>query len=360
MAGITEVAAALIWQGDRFLICQRPAHKARGLQWEFVGGKQEPGEPLAQTLIRECREELDITVSVGPVFCRVLHQYPDISIRLTLFNAAVAEGEPRLLEHNAMAWITPEEIGNYEFCPADEEILVMLRRLTPEVRRLRQQLFDLADGGYRAFHASLMPSVDPDRILGVRMPRLRQLAKEAGKTPCGEFLAALPHRYYEEDNLHALLVMQEREFSRAVEQVDRFLPYVDNWATCDLLKPPVFRKHREALLPHIRRWLESGRTYTVRFAVKMLMDFYLDDAFAPAYPAMVAQIVSEEYYVNMMRAWYFATALAKHYDAVLLYLTERRLDSWTHRKTIQKAVESFRIPPERKAQLKKLRHCGKG
>ena len=198
MDRVTEVAAALIWQGDRFLICQRPAHKARGLLWEFVGGKQEPGEDLAQTLIRDCREELDVTVSVGPVFCRVLHVYPDITIRLTLFNAALESGQLRLLEHNAAAWITPEEIGQYDFCPADEEILAMLRRLSPQTRRIRRCLFDAAEAGYRDFHCRLMPTVDPDRVLGVRMPALRRLAGTL-KPEKREFLRACPISYEELD-----------------------------------------------------------------------------------------------------------------------------------------------------------------
>lgn len=351
MDRVTEVAAALIWQGDRFLICQRPAHKARGLLWEFVGGKQEPGEDLAQTLIRECREELDVTVSVGPVFCRVLHVYPDITIRLTLFNAALESGQLRLLEHNAAAWITPEEIGQYDFCPADEEILAMLRRLSPQTRRIRRCLFDAAEAGYRDFHCRLMPTVDPDRVLGVRMPALRRLAGTL-KPEKREFLRELPHGYYEENNLHALFIMGERDFETALAGVDAFLPHVDNWATCDLLKPAVFGKNRQRLLPHIRRWLKSGHGFTVRFAVKMLMDFYLDGDFSPEYPDLVAGVISEDYYVNMARAWYFATALAKQWDTAAPYLRERLLDPRTHRMAIQKAVESHRVTGEQKALLR--------
>mgnify|MGYP003291172940 CR=1 FL=1 len=350
MDRVTEVAAALIWQEDRFLICQRPAHKARGLLWEFVGGKQEPGETLAQTLIRECREELDVTVSVGPVFFRVLHVYPDITIRLTLFNAALESGEIRLLEHNAAAWITPEEIDAYDFCPADEEILSLLRQLSPTVRHIRRRLFDAAEADYRSFHSRLMPNVDPDRILGVRMPRLRALARELAAEK-EAFCSRTPHWYYEENNLHALFLMQERDFDAALSGVEAFLPLVDNWATCDLLKPAVFGKHRQALLPHIRRWLESGHPYTVRFAVKMLMDFYLDEAFSPEHLQLVAAVQSAEYYVNMARAWYFATALAKQWDEAAPYLREGRLDPQTHRMTVRKGMESFRITKEQKALL---------
>ncbi len=351
MERITEVAAALIWQGDRFLICQRPAHKARGLLWEFVGGKQEPGETLTQTLIRECREELDVTVSVGSVFCRVLHVYPDIAIRLTLFNAALESGELRLLEHNAAAWITPEEIGNYDFCPADEEILDLLRRLSPTVRRVRRALFAAGDEDYRAFHSRLMPTVDPDRVLGVRMPQLRRLAREM-QGEKDAFCREVPHWYYEENNLHALFLMQERDLDAAIRGVEAFLPQVDNWATCDLLKPPVFGKNRQRLLPHIRRWLESSHTYTVRFAVKMLMDWFLEEDFHPEQLRLVAGVRSDEYYINMVRAWYFATALAKQWDAAAPYLREGRLDPQTHRMAVQKAVESRRLTDEQKALLR--------
>ena len=220
---ITEVVAALIWKDNQFLICQRPAHKARGLLWEFVGGKVEPGESKEAALIRECREELAIELQVGDIFMEVDHVYPDITIRLTLFNAALESGQLRLLEHNAAAWITPEEIGQYDFCPADEKILAMLRRLSPQTRRIRRCLFDAAEAGYRDFHCRLMPTVDPDRVLGVRMPALRRLAGTL-KPEKQEFLRELPHGYYEENNLHAFLIEQIADFDECIFALDRFLP----------------------------------------------------------------------------------------------------------------------------------------
>ena len=221
---------------------------------------------------------------------------------------------------------------------------------------IQTRLFALQDSGYRDFHAKLIHTVPKDRIIGVRTPELRRLAKEFAKTPESEdFLRELPHTYYEEDNLHAFLLETIRDFDRLIAELDRFLPYVDNWATCDMMSPKLFRTRREALLPHILRWLDSPDVYTVRFAVGMLMTHYLDDAFSPDYPALAASVQSEEYYINMMIAWYFATALTKQYDAVLPYLTEHRLSPWIHNKTIQKAVESRRIPTETKQYLRTLR-----
>lgn len=223
---------------------------------------------------------------------------------------------------------------------------------SPVAERLRAA----SDAGYRDFQLRLMPTVPPAAVLGVRTPALRALARElSGTEEAAAFLAALPHKYYDENNLHGFLIALMRDFGAAVAAVDAFLPYVDNWATCDLLSPKVFKKHTAELLPHIRRWLASGRTYTVRFAIEMLMSFYLDGGFRPEYAEWVAAVSSGEYYVNMMRAWYFATALAKRCGDALPYLEERRLDKWTHNKTVQKAVESYRITDERKAYLRSLR-----
>ena len=201
-----------------------------------------------------------------------------------------------------------------------------------------------------------MPTVDPDTVIGVRMPALRKLVKDFAETPeAAEFLKALPHRYYEENNLHGLLISAMRDYDRAVAALDAFLPYVDNWATCDLIRPKVFQKHLPELLEKIQVWLASDHTYTVRFGLEMLMTCYLDDAFRPEYLELAAGVRSGEYYVNMMIAWYFATALAKQYDAALPYLRERRLDPWTHNKAIQKAIESCRVTDEQKAYLRTLK-----
>ena len=217
-------------------------------------------------------------------------------------------------------------------------------------------LFALQDLKYRDFQAKLMPTVDPETVIGVRTPELRRLAKEYAKTPeSREFLKLLPHRYYEENNLHGFLLETVKDYGQAMEYVENFLPYINNWATCDMVCPKVFGKHLPELLEKIRVWIASSETYTVRFGLGMLMRFYLDEAFRPEYLELAASLRSEEYYVNMMTAWYFATALAKQYGAALPYLQERRLDPWTHNKTIQKALESRRISEEQKTCLRALR-----
>ena len=221
---------------------------------------------------------------------------------------------------------------------------------------IQKLLFGRQDLAYQAFQSKLMPTVDPETVIGVRMPALRQLAKELARTPLAEdFLRQLPHRYYEENNLHGLLISAYRDYGAAVAALEEFLPRVDNWATCDLLSPRAFEKRPPELPEQIRRWIRDERPYTVRFALGMLLSFYLDEAFRPEYLELAAGVRREEYYVKMMVAWYFATALAKQYSAALPYLEARRLDRWTHNKTIQKAVESYRIPPERKEALRALR-----
>lgn len=221
---------------------------------------------------------------------------------------------------------------------------------------IQKELFDLQDEKYREFSSSLMPTVDPERVIGVRTPDLRKLAKKLAKKPdIDEFLRCLPHQYYEEDNLHGFIIEGMKDYETCVQAMDAFLPYIDNWATCDLISPKVFKKHLPELLDKIREWIASDRVYTVRFGIGMLMSFYLDDAFDPEYLDMVCSVRSEEYYVNMMIAWYFATALAKQYDAAVPYIEEKRLDVWTHNKAIQKSVESRRITEEQKNYLRSLK-----
>ena len=221
---------------------------------------------------------------------------------------------------------------------------------------ISEELFALQDTEYQVFQSKLMPTIPPETVIGVRTPLLRKRAKELAGTPQAEsFLHDLPHRYYEENNLHAFLIEQIRDYDTALAETERFLPYINNWATCDCFCPKVFAKHKAELLIPLRRWLGSDQTYTVRYAMGMLMRYYLDEDFQPEYLAWVAGVHSEESYLNMMRAWYFATALAKQPDAALPWLTDRRLDVWTHNKTIQKAAESYRIPPEMKQQLRELR-----
>ncbi len=221
---------------------------------------------------------------------------------------------------------------------------------------ITEQLFSMQDEKYKQFHCKLMPTVNPDTVIGVRVPNLRKLAKELnGTAEAQAFLSELPHKYYDENNLHAYLIALMKDYESCINAVETFLPYIDNWATCDGLSPKVFKKHLPELLAQINVWIASDETYTVRFAIGILMQFYLDDAFDEKYLAMVASVQSEEYYVNMMIAWYFATALAKQYDAALPYLQEHRLAVWTHNKTIQKAVESYRITDEQKLYLRGLK-----
>jgi len=224
------------------------------------------------------------------------------------------------------------------------------------MNEIRKELFSMQDPGYRDFQSKLIPTVDPETIIGVRTPLLRKYAKSlAGSEDVSVFLDSLPHQYFDENQLHAFILSGMKEYTICMEAVNRFLPYIDNWATCDQMSPKVFRKHKQELADMIRVWLRSGKTYTIRFAVGMLMEHFLDEDFDPLYLRMAAAIRSEEYYINMMKAWYFATALAKQYAAALPYLENRELDTWTHNKTIQKAVESYRITPEQKIYLKSLK-----
>ena len=223
-------------------------------------------------------------------------------------------------------------------------------------RNVQKRLFEMQDTGYRDFHARLIPTVKKEKIIGIRTPILRKFAKEFGKTEESEmFLKALPHKYYEENNLHVLLIEQIRDYDKCLEELERFLPHIDNWATCDLLALHMMKKHRDIFIREVYRWMGSDKLYTIRFGISMLMRHYLDEGFKPEYPEKVAAICSEEYYVNMMRAWYFATALSKHYEKILPFLEEQRMDIWTHNKTIQKSIESYRITKEQKDYLRTLR-----
>ena len=221
---------------------------------------------------------------------------------------------------------------------------------------IREELLGMQDKGYREFQAKLIPNVDPKRVIGVRTPVLRKYAKSLVKREdISGFLNALPHEYFDEDQLHAFILSEIKDYVRCIDEVRAFLPYIDNWATCDQLSPKVFKKHKKELLRDIKKWISSKKTYTVRFGIGMLMALYLDEDYDAAYPKLVAKVRSDEYYINMMIAWYFATALAKQYDDVIPYLEERRLDAWTHNRTIQKAVESYRITPEQKEYLRSLK-----
>ena len=225
------------------------------------------------------------------------------------------------------------------------------------MNELQQNLFGMRDAAYAAFIAKLTPGFPLGHFIGVRVPLLRTIARSFAKEEAASqrFLSHLPHSYYEEDMLHGMLISLVKDYDRCLDLTDRFLPYVDNWAVCDTLSPKVFAKHKAQLLENILRWSSSSHTYTCRFGLRMLMTHFLDDSFSADFLEIPAAIRSEEYYVKMMVAWFFATALAKQWEATLPYLENRQLDPWTHRKTIQKAIESYRIPPERKDYRRTLR-----
>lgn len=218
--------------------------------------------------------------------------------------------------------------------------------------KIVEDLFAMQDLKYAEFQRRLIPNIEPDTIIGVRTPELRKYAK---KMMNGEKLGALPHKYFDENQLHAFAISGMKDFQNCIEELNRFLPFVDNWATCDQMSPKIFKKHKNELLEHIKIWIESDKTYTVRFAIGMLMEHFLGEDFDIKYLDMVASIRSDEYYVNMMIAWYFATALAKKYEQTLPYIENVKLQIWTHNKAIQKAIESYRITTEQKNYLRNLK-----
>jgi 3-methyladenine DNA glycosylase AlkD len=218
------------------------------------------------------------------------------------------------------------------------------------------QLKENRDEAYRDFMSRLIPTVSPEKVLGVRTPVLKRMAKQLKNDEQGRrFLEELPHAYFEENQLHGFLISEIRDFETCICELEKFLPCMDNWATCDQTSPKVFKKHKEELLPYIQKWLQSHHTYTVRFAIGMLMQHFLDEDFKPEYLEMVSAVRSEEYYINMEIAWYMATALAKQWDAAIPYLENAGMEKWVHNRTIQKARESFRITDEQKAYLKTLK-----
>ena len=221
---------------------------------------------------------------------------------------------------------------------------------------IRDELFKMQDIEYRDFNSKLIPTVKKEDMIGVRTPELRKYAKKLLKEEGMEdFLHSLPHKYFDENQLHAFMISEIKDFKFCIDELINFLPYLDNWATCDQLSPKIFKKYRNDLLPHIYEWLKSNKTYTVRFGIGMLMEHFLDEDFKTEYPEMVAAVRSEEYYINMMTAWYFATALAKQYESILPFIEGNKLDTWTHNKSIQKAIESNRINAEQKNYLKGLK-----
>ena len=221
---------------------------------------------------------------------------------------------------------------------------------------MQKYLFEMQDLNYRDFHSRLMPNIDKDRVIGVRTPMLRSFAKKiAGTSDALKFINTLPHYYYEENNLHSFLISQIKDFEICIYELERFLPYIDNWATCDMLRPKILSSNPQKLLERIEVWIKSEHEFTVRFAIEMLMLHFLDKEFKSEYLNTVAAVHSEKYYVNMMIAWYFAEALVKQYDSALPYIENAALSKWCHNKAIQKAIESYRISPEIKAYLKTLK-----
>ena len=224
------------------------------------------------------------------------------------------------------------------------------------LNEIRVELFKMQDMDYRDFNSKLIPTVDQESMIGIRTPDLRKYAKQLGKSSdVIEFLQTLPHKYFDENQLHAFIISEIKDFKNCIDEINRFLPYIDNWATCDQLSPKVFKKYHNELFEYIKDWLKSDKVYTLRFGIGMLMEHFLDEDFDILYPETVSKIRSGEYYINMMIAWYFATALAKQYESIIPFIENNSLDIWTHNKAIQKAVESLRISDEKKEYLKSLK-----
>lgn len=223
------------------------------------------------------------------------------------------------------------------------------------MNRVQKLLFESQDLKYKAFHQKLMPTINPDLVIGVRVPKIRNLAKSLPETEKEEFLKSLPHKFYEENMLHTQILCMINDYDACIQNVKAFLPFVDNWAVCDSLKPQIFKKHKTQLLKEIKIWLKSKKTYEVRFAVLMLMTHFLAEDFTDEILDLVKNIKSEEYYINMMIAWFFATALCFEWQKVIEILKSKTLSVWVHNKTIQKAVESFRISAQQKEYLKTLK-----
>lgn len=355
-----------------YVISQRSADRpSLPLKWECVGGSVVAGENSIQGAIREVKEEVGIDLSPEEgrlVYSEIRKEKNDIrDIWIFNFDGAI-ELEKAVTDEVAQSyWMKPEKIRRLlesgEMVQSLSYFEEKIQGVRPEpfstAEKIRARLFFLQDRKYGDFHAKLIPDLEREKIIGVRTPALRKLAKELAKKPeAQEFLAALPHSCYEENNLHGFLVETVKDFDDCLRRLEQFLPYVDNWATCDQVSPKALGKQKEKLLEAVRRWLASERTYTIRYGVNMLMTFFLEEEFKPEQPEWVAEIRSKEYYVQMAVAWYFATVLAKQYEAVIPFLENGRLDPWVHNKTIQKARESYRITEEQKEYLKTLKRKG--
>ena len=227
-----------------------------------------------------------------------------------------------------------------------------------DITPIQERLFTFQDTDYKAFNKTLLPTVDEHTMIGIRMPVLKKFAKEFFRTEpecVADFMNSLPHQYFEENNLHAFFIENISDFDTAIKETERFLPFIDNWATCDSFAPRIFKKYPDAVYQKILQWIQSDHPYTVRYAIGLLLSNYLDEQFRPEMLELVSNVRSSEYYIDMMIAWYFSFALIKQYDKAIPYIEKKILDPFTHRKTIQKAVESRRISVEIKAYLKTLK-----
>lgn len=223
------------------------------------------------------------------------------------------------------------------------------------MNKIQKDLFTLSEQAYAEFCFNLTPNIDPKSIIGVRIPKIRKYAKSICNNDNTEFLKCLPHKYYEENLLHGFLIEQIKDYDKCLFELEKFLPFIDNWSVCDTCNPKIFRKHKDDLIVHIKKWINDDKTYTIRYGIGLLMGLYLDDDYKKEYLDIVSKVRSEEYYVNMMIAWYFATALAKQYDDAISYLENNKLTKWVHNKTIQKAIDSYRVSDDRKDYLRTLR-----
>ena len=357
---MVDVVAALIAQDNQFYIFLRGREKANPLLWEFPGGKVEPGETREQALIRECMEECKI--HVYPI--KQLAQVQQDNLCLTLYETRLTAGKIKLTEHQDVKLIGVADVNMYSFCPMDAKLLLQLKTFFNELQQRKPQselsvvqaLHNLQDKNYRDFNAKLIPDVSLDKIIGVRSPALRQYAKSIKNTDkAKEFVNTLPHVYFEENNLHGILVSEIKDWEQGITLLERFLPHVDNWATCDLLSPKCFENHDAQVLQRVEQWMSSDHPYTVLFGINVLMDRFLGERFEERFLYQVVGVKRQEYYIKMMIAWYFATALAKQYDSAIQVIQGQLLDKWTHNKAIQKALESYRVSDEHKKILKTLK-----
>ena len=220
---------------------------------------------------------------------------------------------------------------------------------------IKEDLFSLKDEQYQEFQSSLIPTIPKDTVIGVRTPILRKYAKDMSNEVRDSFMHELPHQYYEENILHAICLSEVKDYNLFIKEIERFLPYIDNWAVCDIIKPKVVQKDKKDFNQYIKKWINSNEVYTIRYGVDMLMTYYLDEDYRKTYLKYPLKVKSSDYYVKMVVAWYYATALAKHYDDTIVILEEKKLSKWVHNKTIQKAIESYRITLEQKEYLKSLK-----